>query len=67
MAAGAARGRPERASAKMTSISPSVATTSDRKCAPLARSFTEMLMAAWPNMRFAITAPVMHPPSWAGR
>src|ERR1035438_7474712 len=66
-AAGADRLRPERASAKMTRTSPRVAITSDRKCAGLARCLAEMLTAAWANIRFARTAPPMHPVTCAGR
>src|ERR1700738_4390523 len=45
-AAGADRARPDRASAKITTMSPKVATTSDRKCAGVARCVAEMLTAA---------------------
>ena len=41
--------------------------TSDRKCAPDARRFTEIDTAASANVRFAATAPVTHPATWAGR
>ena len=60
-AAGAARLRPDRASAKITRIRPRVAMISDRKCAGVARCLAEMLTAAWANIRFASTAPAMHP------
>jgi hypothetical protein len=66
-AAGAARLRPDRASAKITRMSPRVATISDRKCAGEARSLAEMLTAARENIRFATTAPPMQPATWAGR
>ncbi len=45
----------------MTRISPRVATISERKWAGEARSRVEMLTAAFENMRFATTAPPMHP------
>ncbi len=61
------RDRPERASAKITRISPAVAMTSDRKCAPDARPLAEMETAARANIKLAATAPVMHPATWAGR
>jgi hypothetical protein len=41
--------------------------TSDRKCAGDARCLAEMLTAAWANIRFATTAPPVHPATWAGR
>ena len=66
-AAGADRERPDRARAKITSRSPSVATISDRKCAGVARSLAEMLIAGWANIRFATTAPATQPATWAGR
>jgi hypothetical protein len=59
--------RPERASAKITRISPAVAMTSDRKCAPDARCVAEMETAPRANIRFAATAPATHPATWAGR
>ena len=66
-AAGAARLRPDRASAKITRIRPRVATTSDRKCPGELRALADTLTAAPPNIRFAITAPAMQPATWAGR
>src|ERR1700729_3395269 len=66
-AAGTARLRPDRASAKITRIRPSVATTSDRKCPGELRSLADTLTAALPNIRFAITAPPAQPATWAGR
>src|SRR5271166_2284709 len=60
-AAGAARDRPDRASAKITTMSPRVAMTSDRKCAGVARCLAEMLTAGRANIRFASTAPAMQP------
>ncbi|HEY3958154.1 MAG TPA: hypothetical protein VGM53_32715 [Streptosporangiaceae bacterium] len=62
-----ARGCPERASAKITSISPRVATISARKCAGVARCLAEMLTAGSANIRFATTAPPVHPVTCAGR
>ena len=44
-----------------------MAITSDKACAPVARCLTEMDTAAWANIRFAATAPVTHPATWAGR
>ena len=41
--------------------------TSDRKCAPEARCFAEMVTAGSANIRFATTAPAMHPATCAGR
>ena len=41
--------------------------TSDRACAPLARCLTEIDTAASENIRFAATAPVTQPATWAGR
>ena len=66
-AAGAVRPRPDRANAKITRTSPSVATISDRKCADVARCLAEILTAARENIRFATTAPPMHPVTWAGQ
>src|SRR6185437_8561648 len=66
-AAAADRLRPDRARAKITTMSPRVAIASDRKCAGVARCLVEMLTAAWANMRFAATAPVMHPVTCTGR
>ena len=59
--------RPDRASAKITSISPSVAMTSDRKCAGEARCLAEMVTAGSANITFAATAPATHPATCAGR
>src|SRR2546429_357609 len=39
---------------------------SDRKWAGVARSLVEMLAAGRANIRFAITAPPMHPATWTG-
>ena len=66
-AAGAARLRPDRASAKITRIRPRVATISDRKCPGEPRSLADTLTAARANIRFAITAPPAQPATWAGR
>src|SRR5580700_736069 len=44
-AAGARWDRPDRARAKITRIRPTVASTSDKKCGPLARCLVEMEMA----------------------
>jgi hypothetical protein len=66
-AAGTLAARPDRVSAKMTRISPAVAMTSDSACAPDARCFTETDTADSPNIRFAATAPVTQPATWAGR
>src|SRR5579863_370689 len=66
-AAGASRPRPVRARAKITNRSPRVATTSDRKCAPLARCLVDQLTAAPANIRLATTAPLIQPPTCAGR
>ena len=66
-AAGAARLRPDRASAKITRTRPRVATISDRKCPAELRSLADRLTAARANIRFASTAPPMHPATWAGR
>ena len=41
--------------------------TSDRKCAGVARCLAEMLTAGRANIRFASTAPPMHPATCAGR
>ena len=41
--------------------------TSDRKCGPEARCLAEMLTAGRANIRFASTAPAVHPATWAGR
>ena len=41
--------------------------TSDRKWAGVARCLAEMLTAGRANIRFAITAPPMHPATCAGR
>ena len=40
---------------------------SDRKCAGVARCFVEMVTAGSANIRFASTAPAMHPATCAGR
>ena len=45
----------------MTSNSPTVATTSEKKWAPDARCLVEMETAARENMRLATTAPLMQP------
>src|SRR5260370_29224544 len=50
-AAGADRDRPERASAKIPTISPTVAMPSDRKCAGAPPSLPDMLTAALPTIR----------------
>ncbi len=60
-AAGMTVARLVRASEKITSISPSVAIVSARKCAGVARWWVEMLIAALANMTFAVIAPRMHP------
>ena len=41
--------------------------TSDKKCAGVARCLTEMVTAGSANIRFAATAPAMHPATCAGR
>ena len=65
--AGAARwARPVRARAKITSTRPAVATTSASRCGQVARSVVLHETAGAANMRFARTAPVMHPTIWAG-
>jgi hypothetical protein len=61
------RDRPLRTREKTTKISPTVATTSERKWAGDARLCAEMLTAAFENMRLATTAPPMHPTTWTGR
>src|ERR1700722_384958 len=66
-AAGTARVRPDRASAKITRTRPRVATISDRKCAAELRSWADTLTAARANIRFATTAPATHPATCAGR
>src|ERR1700684_325757 len=66
-AAGARWDRPERAKAKMTSIRPTVATTSESQCGPDARCFVEIEMAASENMALATIAPKMHPSVWKGK
>jgi hypothetical protein len=60
-AAGAVAARPLRASAKMTSSSPSVAITSASRWEGLARWWLEMLTAARANIAFAAMAPLMQP------
>jgi hypothetical protein len=52
--------------AKIIRTRPRVATISDRKGDGEARSFSDTLTAAPANIRFAITAPPMHPATWAG-
>jgi hypothetical protein len=66
-AAGTARLRPDRASAKMTRTRPRVAMISDRKCAGEIRSLADTLTAAVANIRFAIIAPPAHPATCTGR
>src|SRR5579875_1882991 len=56
-AAGALRDRPVRARAKITSSSPSVATTSERKCGPEARCLVDTLTADTANMTLATIDP----------
>jgi len=56
-----------RARAKMTRSSPAVATTSDRRWGPVARTRVEMVTACRENITLAVTAPTMHPATWAGR
>jgi hypothetical protein len=41
--------------------------TSDRKCAPEARCLEEIAAAGSANIRFAATAPAMHPATCTGR
>jgi hypothetical protein len=60
-AAAALRDRPLRAREKITSISPRVATTSERKCAGVDRWWVEMAIAALENIRLATTAPPTQP------
>ena len=50
----------------MTSSRPSVAITSAKRCAGLARWLSEMLIALSANIALAATAPVMQPATWAG-
>ena len=56
-----------RARAKITRIRPTVATTSESQCGPIARCLVEMEMAASENITLATTAPPMHPTTWKGR
>ncbi len=65
-AAGAMFPRLVRASEKITSTSPSVAITSANRCALVALWWVEMLIAESENIAFAVTAPRMQPPIWAG-
>src|SRR3984957_8379596 len=51
----------------MITMSPNVATTSERKWPALARWCVEMLTAARENMRLATTAPNEHPATWEKR
>jgi len=65
-ASGALRARPGRAGTKITSSSPAVAMTSDRKCAAEARCLAEMLAAGSANVEFAATAPAAQSATCAG-
>jgi len=53
--------RPLRASEKISSTRPAVATTSANPCAEVARCVWLRLIASTSNIRFATTAPLMHP------
>ena len=55
-----------RASEKITSSRPSVATTSASRWAGDARCLVEMLTAAFSNMAFATIAPLTQPATCAG-
>jgi hypothetical protein len=66
-AAGASELRPVFAKAKITRTSPAVATTSDSPCAKVARWFIEIETADREYIRFAKTAPLAHPATWAVR
>ncbi len=50
-----------RASAKITRMSPAVATNSDTQCGPVARCLVEMEIAALENITLAKMAPPTHP------
>ena len=65
-AAGAVRARPVRASEKITSSRPPVAIASENRCAGDARWWVEMLIAARPNIVFAVMAPRTQPAIWTG-
>ena len=65
-AAGAAAPRRVRVSEKITSMRPSVATTSANRCAPEARCLVEIVTRACANIALATMAPVMQPAIWAG-
>jgi len=56
--------RPVRTSANTRTRSPAVATTSPRRCGPVARSVVETDVAT-PNMRLASTAPATPPATCA--
>ena len=66
LTAGAVALRPLRTSAKITSSRPSVATTSAKRCAGLARWVSEMLTAARENIALAAIAPDTQPATCAG-
>src|SRR5271167_1925997 len=65
-AAGAAAPRRVRVSEKITRIRPSVAMTSAKSCAPVARCLVEIDTKAFSNIAFATIAPVMQPAICAG-
>jgi hypothetical protein len=64
-AAGATADRPDRARAKISRISPAVATTSPSHRWPADRALPEKSTAARPNIRFASTDPAIAPRVWA--
>src|SRR6266536_3824623 len=65
-AAGASAARPADASAKISRISPAVATTSPSHRCPALRSVVDQDTAASPYMRLASTAPSTAPTTCAG-
>src|SRR6185312_12798567 len=66
-AAGISAARLLRASAKMTTTSPAVATVSARTCPGVSLSLTLIVTAGRSNIRLARAAPATHPRVWAGR
>ncbi len=64
---GAERRRSVLDNEKITSSSPRVAMTSERKWAPEARCLVEIETAASLYMTLASTAPPTQPDTWAGR
>src|ERR671930_440584 len=65
-AAGATAARPDDANAKISTMSPAVATTSPSHRWAALRSFVDQDTAASPYIRFATTAPATAPTIWAG-